>query len=121
MNKEQEPVIGNIHSTLAKGTVITGTITSDHDLRIDGDIEGTIQSQGKVILGKDSHIKGDLECTNAEINGAFEGQLKASKVLTLHATAKVKGDISIATLIVEPGAVFNGNCTMLPSEAPAKK
>jgi len=120
MGKEQAIIVGAIHNTISNGTVISGTVTAENDFRVDGTIEGKIICRGKVVVGKTGFIKGDMDCTNAEIVGRVEGNVVVAEVLTLRSSAVVTGDIKISTLVIEPEAKFNGTCTMAAKEAPKK-
>ena len=42
---------------------------------VDGKIEGTIQTTGRVVIGKDGFVSGTIDCTNADIEGSFSGKL----------------------------------------------
>jgi cytoskeletal protein CcmA (bactofilin family) len=99
-------------NVVAKNTSIVGDIKSEGDFRVDGTLEGTLKTLGRVIIGVDGLIKGNIEATNADIQGKFSGQLLVSKTLTIKATATISGEVSIGKLSVEPGATFNATCTM---------
>ncbi len=97
---------------LAKNTTFIGDIISEGDFRIDGTIEGSIKTSGRVIVGKGGVIKGKTICNNADIEGTISGELTVNQLLTLKQTAKVQGEVSMSKLSVEPGAIFNVNCSM---------
>lgn len=97
---------------LAKHTTITGDITSDGDFRIDGTLEGTLKTKGRVIIGLEGFVKGTVECENADIEGKISGELKVNTMLTIKASANISGEVIIGKLSVEPGASFNASCTM---------
>lgn len=98
---------------IGKGTTITGDLVSEGDFRIDGTIEGTIKTSGRVIIGKEGCIKGTVECGFADIEGSFIGKIIVSKLLTLKASSTIAGETIIGALAVEPGATFiNTTCTM---------
>ena len=99
-------------NVVAKNTSIVGDIKSEGDFRVDGTLEGTLKTLGRVIIGVDGLRKGNIEATNADIQGKFSGQLLVSKTLTVKATATISGEVSIGKLSVEPGATFNATCTM---------
>jgi cytoskeletal protein CcmA (bactofilin family) len=99
-------------NVVAKNTSIVGDIKSEGDFRVDGTLEGTLKTLGRVIIGVDGLIKGNIEATNADIQGKFSGQLLVSKTLTVKATATISGEVSIGKLSVEPGANFNATCAM---------
>ncbi len=99
-------------NVIAKNTSIVGDIKSEGDFRIDGTLEGTLQTNGRVIIGTDGFIKGKVDATNADIEGKFSGELSVHKTLTIKATANISGDVVIGKLSVEPGATFNATCSM---------
>ena len=99
-------------NVIAKNSTFVGEITSDGDFRIDGILEGTLKTKGKVIIGVDGFIKGTIEATNAEIEGKFSGQLSIANILTIKAAANISGDIVVGKLSIEPGATFNASCAM---------
>jgi cytoskeletal protein CcmA (bactofilin family) len=113
MAKETIPAPVAAYSLLAAGTSIIGDIHSDSDLRLDGKMEGNIESQGKVIIGSAATLKGNIRCVNAEISGYVKGDVDAPDQLTLRGQSKIDGSIRTATLIIEPGASFNGSCEMV--------
>ncbi|MGG6229601.1 bactofilin family protein [Tenacibaculum sp. SDUM215027] len=97
---------------IGKNTKITGEIISEGDFRIDGTLEGTIETNGRVIIGSTGLIKGKVECTNADVEGEFSGELFVSNTLTVKSSANITGDVVIGKLSVEPGAEFNATCAM---------
>lgn len=100
------------YSSIEKFSLIKGGVASDSDFRIDGIIDGTIKTTGKIIVGKNGHLLGKAECINADIEGHFNGELHVSGLLTLRSTAVVEGKIFMTKLAVEPGAIFNATCNM---------
>ena len=97
---------------IEKGTKITGEIQSESDFRIDGVLEGSISTSGKVVIGKEGKINGKVICKNADFEGVFSGNLEVKETLTLKASSKTEGDVIISKLIVDAGAFFNATCSM---------
>lgn len=99
-------------NVIGKKTTISGDIISEGDFRIDGIVEGSIQAKGKVIIGKEGRVAGEITCANAEIEGHVSGNLVVENMLSLKASSSVTGEVVIGKLTVEPGAVFNAVCSM---------
>ncbi len=99
-------------NVIAKNTSITGEIISEGDFRVDGTLEGTLKTNGKVIIGVDGLVKGKVESANADIEGRFSGELVVHETLSIKGTSNITGDILIGKLSVEPGAIFNATCAM---------
>lgn len=101
---------------IAAGATIKGEITTDGDIRIDGTIIGTVNSKGKLIIGKTGRIEGEVNCRNADFSGEIKAKVNVSELLSLKSTCKLIGDIVANKLAVEPGAVFSGSCSMTPDK-----
>lgn len=99
-------------NTLVVGTQIEGTIIAKSDIRIDGFIDGTLNCSGKLIIGPEGKVEGTANCQNAVIEGNFRGQLTVNDTLDVREGATVVGEIKTGKLLVQTGAIFNGNCDM---------
>ncbi|MCK8523301.1 polymer-forming cytoskeletal protein [Aquimarina sp. D1M17] len=97
---------------ISEGTKIVGDIVSEGGFRIEGTIEGTFKTSGKVVVGKSGFIQGTLECSDADFEGKFSGTLLVSNTLSLKPTAHIEGEVTVGKLAVEPGANFNASCSM---------
>ena len=69
-----------------------------------------------LLLGADSHIKGNVHCKSAVIGGTIEGNVNADELVEYQRGARMLGDIMCKGLIVQEGVFFEGNCRM--SEKP---
>ena len=103
---------GIAHNALAPGTLIKGSIHAEEDLRIDGKVEGLIECAGKVVVGPQGEIQGDIHCANVDIIGRVAGNLVIKEIISLKASGAFTGDLITGSLEIEAGAVFNGTCKM---------
>lgn len=94
------------------GTEIVGDIKTNGDLRIDGVVKGTIEATGKLVVGEQGLVEGEITCANATISGTIKGTMQVDDLLTMHKNSRVQGDILTGKLSVEPGAEFTGKCSM---------
>ena len=106
-----EPLAGQTNR-IVENTIIKGDLISEADIRIDGELEGSITAKGKVVIGRAGRVSGKIQCMNADIEGKFDGDLKVENVLSLKGTAVIEGDVVVGKLAVEPGATFNAACSM---------
>jgi cytoskeletal protein CcmA (bactofilin family) len=98
---------------IVEGTIIKGDIISPADFRLDGELIGNFTSNGKLVIGSAGSVKGDIICTNADIEGKFEGKIKVEDTLNIKESANIIGEVIIGKLSVEPGAAFNATCVMV--------
>lgn len=119
MAKNNTPETPPSANLIQSGTIITGDIESNGNIRIDGTLTGTVTAGGKVILGSTGSVEGEINCINADIEGKVLGLMHIKELLSLKATAVITGDIFISKLSIEPGARFTGTCRMdgMPTEA----
>ncbi len=97
---------------IVAGTTLKGELISTNDIRIDGTHIGTLDVKGKIVLGPNGRIEGDIICKNAEIQGNVMANIKVEELLSLKATAKVQGEISTNKIAIEPGAKISGSINM---------
>jgi len=109
MKKEETIAAVNM---IGVGTVITGDVYSKGDIRVDGTLKGSVITEGKVVLGREGVIEGDVECSTADISGTIKAKITVSQLLLLKTSAKLNGDIITNKLSIEPGAEFTGSCSM---------
>ncbi|NND70584.1 MAG: polymer-forming cytoskeletal protein [Rhodothermales bacterium] len=97
---------------IGEGTVVEGTLKADSDIRISGRVVGKVEVDGKVIIAQEGSVDGDLIATNADVAGSVEGHINVSGRLILKSTARIDAEIKTNRLVVEEGAVFEGQCEM---------
>jgi len=97
---------------LVEGTSVKGDIKTDSNFRLDGELVGTLNTLGKLVVGPNGRIEGEIVCGNADIEGEVTGNIRCDGILILKSTAKFKGTIIAQKLGIENGAEFNGTCQM---------
>ena len=106
----------NLVSRISSGTFFKGEIVSPNDLRIDGRFEGSICSEGKVVIGETADVNADIVCVNADIWGKAKGTFTIKEVLSIKSGCSVDGDLRIKRLSVELDSSFNGTCKMIDEQ-----
>lgn len=91
---------------------IQGDFNSEGNIRIEGQVNGTVKSTQNVYVGKSAKITADILAGNCTIGGEVQGNIKVSGTLILEDSANLTGDITCTVLRVEDGALFTGKCTM---------
>lgn len=112
MTKSYGDNSGQAINILGNGTNIKGDITSNGDIRIDGEMIGNLTTKGKLVVGTSGKIEGQVQAANVEVSGFIKGKVAATELLNMKSSAKIEGDIMAGKLAVEPGATFTGTCSM---------
>jgi cytoskeletal protein CcmA (bactofilin family) len=97
---------------IVEGTLIKGDIHSQADFRLDGELIGNFQSNGKIVIGPAGSVVGDIICKNADIEGKFNGKIQVTEILNVKSKASIYGEVTVGRLSVEPGADFSASCIM---------
>lgn len=110
MSRAKETLIPTTqHNVLATGTNIKGNISSEEDFRIDGSIDGNISCEGKIIVGQNGSVLGNITCANIEVFGQIKGNIVCKDTLILRSTSKLTGDMKMQIIEIEPGAQIMGS------------
>jgi cytoskeletal protein CcmA (bactofilin family) len=112
---------GNSATLISAGTTLTGDVTSDADLRIDGTVKGNVICSSKIIIGTSGIIEGNITGQQADVSGKVIGNVEVKELLQMRESCNVEGNIVAAKLQIEPSALFNGRCQMLVPSAKPKK
>lgn len=104
--------------TFGRNIVARGRLTATDHVIIEGIVEGEIvvPDHGVAVTGS-SEVQGDVFARTVTVLGRVDGNLTATKLIELRATAVVSGRLASPYLIVEDGAHFNG--TVAPGKTEA--
>ncbi len=108
-----------INAFLGAGTSYEGKLHFEGSVRIDGDFQGEVSSEGTLIIGQDAKVKGVIQVGQLVLSGHLRGSIEAREKVVLHRTAHLVGHINTPSLVIEEGAVLEGQVVMgtLPAEA----
>jgi len=103
---------GDLNGFLDRGSIFKGELEFEDTMRIDGKFNGKIQSKNELIVGESAQIEGDIHVGRIAISGTVIGKIVADQRVEIHRNGKVYSDIDTPALIIEEGAIFQGNCVM---------
>jgi cytoskeletal protein CcmA (bactofilin family) len=110
-----------IHTLLGKGTLWKGEIQAGvNSLRIEGTVEGDIQSEGEVTVAPTGIVRGTINAKHLIVTGRVEGNFKIHECLEIHGTGWVEGEVEVGSLVVDEGGTLQGHCARR-GHAPAEK
>ena len=117
-NKPVKPAEQNVNdvSRISLGTAIHGDMVSPSDIRVDGQVDGTLFSDGKVVVGESARLSGKLFGTMVDFWGKMDGDVFVSDTLSLKSSSTVNGNIHVRRIQVEMGAQINGSFKMITEQ-----
>jgi len=102
-------VLGSILVGDPPGSGPAGAPGAGHgDLVIDGVVEGDVRASGQLTLGRRARVDGEIHARDVRIAGVLHRSVSAAGVIHLLSTAKVRGDLEAARVIIDDGALFEG-------------
>lgn len=104
---------------VGQGAKLEGTVVSAGSLRIDGQVKGQINAEGDVMLAPSSQVEADIRAQNVAIAGRFKGTITVKSKAEIARGGRVDGDVTSKTLVVEEGAIFQGQSIMDQQGQPA--
>ena len=120
----EPPVTGGVGALTAfidQGSEFSGKLSFKDTVRIDGRFDGEIASENTLIVGESGRVQATIQSQVVIISGEVRGDISAPGQVTLHRSARVSGNIDTARLLIEDGALFNGQVKMDGVEAAASK
>ena len=120
--KRVDPEVGNkkIDTLIGKDSGFTGNIESTGTIRVDGKFEGEITTKGDLVIGETGRVQGKIKAQNIIIAGEVKGEVEATGKLELVPTGNLQGEARMTLLVVEEGAVFQGNCQQIMKDQKEK-
>ena len=106
---------GGDAAVIGRSIQINGDLRGDEDLRIEGDVSGTVELRNSALtIGKEGKVKADVYAKSIAVDGETKGDLFATERVSVHVNAKVQGNIISPRVSIEEGAHFKGSIEMDP-------
>jgi len=116
MFKEKLRDITSTESVITEDCVFTGNVSTKGALRVDGIVDGNISEAKEVFVSKTGKVNGDISCEKCIIYGNVVGNIVVKEKTEIMSSATIEGSIASPKVLIEDGAVFNGNISMRKGE-----
>ena len=103
---------------IGSGVVVTGNLTSDSDIFVDGNLTGSIKAVGDVTVGVNGVIKAPVAGNNIKIAGEVTGNISAESEVTITESGQLRGNVAAGSLVIISGGIFNGTSKMRQTVSP---
>ena len=118
MDKQKDPSpeaagpAQELNALLGRGSEFDGKLAFEGTVRIDGTFSGEITTNDTLIVGEGAKVTAEISCGTVVVHGEITGNIRAAQAVELHKPARVQGDITSPSLMVERGVVFEGRSKM---------
>src|SRR5436190_118058 len=97
---------------IARGLKISGELSGDGDLVVEGEIQGSIHMSSSVVIEESARVEANIAAGRLTIRGHASGHLDAKERIEVRAGASVRGEIRAPSVVIEEGAAFSGRIHM---------
>ncbi len=114
MRGMKKPEYERPSTVIGKETIIeTGNIKSKSSVQINGVLNGNVEIEASLVIGQGGKVIGNAKASFILVAGAIEGNIIALEQLHVTKSAVIDGDIECGSIVIDDGAVLNGNCKMI--------
>jgi cytoskeletal protein CcmA (bactofilin family) len=100
-------------ATIGPSIQISGDVTGNEDVRIEGRVEGTVNLSDNILtVGKEGQINATVNARAIFVEGKVEGDLKGDEQVVVHSSGDVRGNIVAPRVTLEDGCKFKGSIDM---------
>jgi len=105
-------VSNDTFSVIDKHSFFDGTFRSDRDLRIEGEVKGTIECKGTLFVAQGANVTAKVEAENISVAGDLNGEIRSRGRLQITPSGRVRGKVDTKTLVINEGAYYEGQLEM---------
>jgi cytoskeletal protein CcmA (bactofilin family) len=100
-------------SMLSPSISVSGDISGDEDLVLDGQMEGSISlPKNEVMIGPEGKVKANIKALKVSVEGRLTGDIKSGERVVIRHSGRVEGNIVAPRVVLEDGCQFKGSVEM---------
>ncbi len=97
-------------TVLGPGSLIQGDVSLVGDVVVHGRLEGTLFSDGEVLIAADAMVEGGIHARRVTVEGSCRGRIEGTEEVLLRPGSVVHADIDAGILTIDDRARFFGDC-----------
>ncbi len=106
----------SINTLIGNGSFVKGDLKVNGFIRIDGDIDGNLETDGAVIISEKARIRGNITAKSIIVGGIIIGDITAKDGVKLLSSSAVIGNVISRKVQMEDNVVFHGHCISVQNE-----
>ena len=105
-------------SIVDRGSSFEGTFRSQKDLRVEGELKGTIACDGtltarnSIYIAEDAEVDATLQASHVVVAGLVRGAVHCLERFEVLPRGRVSGDVRAPRMVIHEGAVIAGKVVM---------
>ena len=106
----------SINTLIGNGSFVSGNLKVNGFIRVDGDIDGNLDTDGAVIISEKARIRGNITAKSVIVGGIVFGDISAREGVKLLSSSAVIGNILTRKVRMEDKVIFHGHCISIWNE-----
>lgn len=102
----------SVFSLIDRHTTVDGALTTSYDLRVDGQVLGTLRCDGTLYVSEGAEVDATIEAGNIVVAGSASGVITCRGRLEIQSTGIVRAEVATGALVILEGAIFEGQIRM---------
>jgi len=111
---------GELNTIVGKDSYFEGNLKVKQTVRVDGTINGDVETSEALIIGKDGKVTGNVSAKKLIVGGSLSGNVKVEGRTVLENEAVFDGELATRLLVIDEGATFDGKCSMSKDKSSVK-
>lgn len=104
------------YSVIDRHSVFDGTFQANRNLRIEGEVKGTIECRGTLFVAQGANVSAKVEAESITVAGDLNGDIRCQGRLQIMPSGRVRGKVTTITLVINEGAYYEGQLEMTPPD-----
>lgn len=97
---------------IARGSKVVGEVSGSAELQIDGQVEGKIDLDSRVVVGPQGMVQGEIRARSVQVGGKVHGNVQGLERVEVLASGRLEGDMIAPQVHIADGAFFTGKVEM---------
>jgi cytoskeletal protein CcmA (bactofilin family) len=94
---------------IGRGMIIKGSLHSENDVFLDGEIEGDLNVENcSLLIGPHGKVVANVKAREVDIHGIMTGNVESTERTSIRSSGQLMGDVRTGGIVIESGAQFKG-------------
>jgi cytoskeletal protein CcmA (bactofilin family) len=112
----QRPLPSGQAAAIGPSMNIKGEIRTREELLVDGEVEGSLESQSLLTVGPNGKVRANIKAREVVIYGSVRGNVDVTEKIAIREQGSLVGDIKAAGIGIDDGAYFKGSIDIVRPE-----
>ena len=99
-------------SLVDRHSTFDGNFRSQQDLRVDGELKGSVACEGTLFVSEGATIAATVEAEHITVAGELSGEIRCRGRFQILPSGRVRANVSTGSLVIQEGAIYEGQLEM---------